>query len=98
MPGSSVDLVNEWNGSGEPTLTQVQAEFAQWTVYRAADRLCHADPPLGSHYRHVRGEDPCDLRDMIIRELWRSAGRPETLQQGRSGPEIHEGSYERQAR
>jgi hypothetical protein len=70
--------MNEWHGSDLDRLDDIRAimrlecEFPAWQCYRGVDGLCHArthDPAS----RPVRGEDWTDLRDMMIREVWRSA-------------------------
>jgi hypothetical protein len=53
----------------EPTLASIQREFPRWVCWRAASGLVHArrtDKPSSSGY-DVKGEDPMDLRDEIIR-------------------------------
>jgi hypothetical protein len=53
----------------EPTLTDVQREFPKWQCWRAVSGLYYArraDAESGDH-AHVKGEDPMDLRDQIIR-------------------------------
>ena len=54
--------MNEWTGSDEPTLADVQREFPEWKPWRG---------PSGSYYAgrpdtaQVMGEDLLDLRDQI---------------------------------
>ena len=53
----------------EPTLADVQREYPAWECWRAASGLLYARPrnaESGSG-RLVKGEDPLDLRDQIIR-------------------------------
>lgn len=55
--------------AGEPTLADVQREFPEWHCCRTISGLyCarRADAQPGDH-THVKGEDPLDLRDQIIR-------------------------------
>jgi hypothetical protein len=60
----------------ERTLDEVQREFPGWTVSRGTDSMFHAVPRDGTPGKHVRGEDPADLRDEIIREIWHATGQP----------------------
>jgi hypothetical protein len=56
----------------EPTPDELRREFPGWNVYIGTDGLYYgecADPPMTA-----RGEDPMDLRDMIIREIWHQSG------------------------
>ena len=72
--------MNGWTGhDGEPTLASVQSEFPLWSCWRGTSGLYYgrrpSEPPANNYY--VRGEDPMDLRDEIIRaealaELWTS--------------------------
>lgn len=59
-----------WAGpDGEPTLADVQREFADWHCWRAVSGLLyarHASAGPGEPAT-VQGEDPRDLRDQIIR-------------------------------
>jgi hypothetical protein len=84
--------VTVWSGpDGEPTLTDLQREFAGYECWRGASGLCYARLP-GIPRRHkadVWGEDPCDLRDQIIRhkaqrdeEAWLAAQATEGLAGG----------------
>lgn len=53
----------------EPTLASIRREFPGWVCWRAASGLVHAqrsEKPPDSGY-DVKGEDPMDLRDEIIR-------------------------------
>lgn len=54
---------------GEPTLQDVQAEFAGWRCWRDTSGLYYARrtgaPPQAA--AEVKGEDPLDLRDQINR-------------------------------
>jgi hypothetical protein len=55
----------------EPTLADVQAEFASWEAWRDTSGRYYArraGQPFGSEVL-VDGEDPLDLRDSIIRWL-----------------------------
>jgi hypothetical protein len=62
--------VNEWVGhDGVPTLADVQREYPGWECWRGVSGLYYARRP-GRPRRHkadAMGEDPSDLRDMIIR-------------------------------
>jgi hypothetical protein len=59
-----------WTGpDGEPSLGDVQREFPGWECWRGVSGLYYARMP-GRPRRHKAdavGEDPRDLRDMIIR-------------------------------
>jgi hypothetical protein len=72
---------------GEPTLADVEREFPGWECYESfgwAWARLRTDPDT-----RVRGEDPMDLRDQIIRHIseqdiseqdlkaWRAAQAPE---------------------
>ena len=54
------------NGTDEPGLEDVGREYPERLAWKGAGQMCHAllksDPVLT-----VRGEDPVDLRDQIIR-------------------------------
>jgi hypothetical protein len=50
----------------EPTLEQVAAQYPRWRVWRDFNKNCHAVPKDGPNIP-VKGEDPLDLRDQIIR-------------------------------
>jgi hypothetical protein len=57
------------NSADEPTLADVQREFPTWHCWRAVSGLVYArraDAPPGDP-APVKGEDPFDLRDQIIR-------------------------------
>jgi hypothetical protein len=60
-------MTNRPGPDGEPTLTDVEREFPGWECYESFGwcwaRLT-ADPDV-----RVRGEDPMDLRDQIIRHI-----------------------------
>jgi hypothetical protein len=68
--------VTGWDGpDGEPTLADVQREFAGWECWRGTSGLYYARM-AGRPRRHKAdavGEDPRDLRDEIIRAKWRQA-------------------------
>ena len=77
--------VPRWIGpNGEPTLADVQREFAAaYECWRGISGLCYARLH-GRPRADVQGEDPRDLRDQIIRhqaerdeEAWRAAHMPE---------------------
>ena len=58
---------------GEPTLADVQREFPGWECWKGTSGLYYALMP-GRPRRHKAdaiGEDPLDLRDMIIRAKWK---------------------------
>lgn len=53
----------------EPTLVSIQHEFPGWVWWRGVSGLVYArrsERPRNSGY-DVKGEDPMDLRDEIIR-------------------------------
>jgi len=63
--------VNERVGFGEPTLADVQREFAGWEAWRGISGRYYArraGKPRANRAQ-VEGEDPRDLRDSIIRWL-----------------------------
>jgi hypothetical protein len=73
---------------GEPTLADVQREFASYECWRGVSGLCYARLH-GRPRADIQGEDPRDLRDQIIRhqaqlaeEVWRAAQMPEPSAQG----------------
>jgi hypothetical protein len=72
--------MNEWT-AGEPTLADVQHEFrADWVCWRGLSGICYArcaSARRNSGY-DVKGEDPLDLRDMIIKWTWTHEGRDES--------------------
>ncbi len=59
--------MNTWTRSVEPTLTDVQHEFADWECWRGHGR--YYARPEGYPRAEVRGEDALDLRDEIIKWL-----------------------------
>ena len=64
--------MNKWHGpDGEPTLADVQREFPAYECWRGASGLYYARKPgppgQRQHRATAQGEDPRDLRDMIIR-------------------------------
>lgn len=61
--------MNEWNGSGEPTLADIQREFSGWEAWRSTSGLFYARQANRALEQRVQaeGEDPRDLRDSIIR-------------------------------
>jgi hypothetical protein len=69
-----------WSGpDGEPTLADVQREFANYECWRGISGLYYARLD-GRPTAEVQGEDPRDLRDQIIRhqaqmdeEAWHAA-------------------------
>ena len=63
--------MNEWNGSAEPTLADIQAEFPGWEAWRGTSGLYFACPAgrAGEPQVQAQGEDPRDLRDSIVRWL-----------------------------
>jgi hypothetical protein len=73
-------LVNEWVGhDGEPTLADVQREYPGWECWRGVSGLYYARRP-GRPRRHAAeatGEDPLDLRHMIVRVLGREEASTE---------------------
>jgi hypothetical protein len=66
--------VTGWSGlDGEPTLGDVEREFPGWRAFRGNNSLSYATlkgscPPVT-----VMGEDPRDLRDSIMCEVYRQA-------------------------
>ncbi len=68
--------MNEWRGSDldglsdNDAITRLECEFPRWQCFRGTDWLCYArshdDPD-----KIVRGEDWTDLRDELIRVVWR---------------------------
>jgi hypothetical protein len=52
----------------------LEAEFPGWMIHRAANHLCYASNKTTDQRDHLRGEDWADLRDQLIREIWRSTG------------------------
>ena len=59
-----------WTGD-EPTLADVQAEFPGWTCWRGTSGLyCARMPGKPDGPPDAIGEDPLDLRDLIIRAKW----------------------------
>ena len=53
----------------EPTLASIQHEFPGWVCWRGVSGMVYArraERPRNSGY-DVKGEDPMDLRDQIIR-------------------------------
>jgi hypothetical protein len=64
--------MNEWT-AGEPTLADVQAEFPDWVSWRGNSGMYYARHKSTSEDRDTtltcdaKGEDPMDLRDMIIK-------------------------------
>lgn len=62
--------MNDWHGpDGEPTLADVQREFPGWECWRGTSGLYYARMPGRPRRQKADavGEDPRDLRDMIIR-------------------------------
>jgi hypothetical protein len=77
---------------GEPTLADVQREFAGYECWRGVSGLCYARLP-GRPHADVQGEDPRDLRDQIIRHkaqldegAWQAAQASEPSAQGTPAP------------
>jgi len=60
--------------STDEALAQVEREFPCWTTWYGADQLCHALPRTGPALQ-VRGEDPVDLRDQLLRAQAFQEGR-----------------------
>jgi len=63
--------VSEWVKFGEPTLADVQAEFASWEAWRGSSGRYYARR-AGDQLDNktlVEGDNPLDLRDSIIRWL-----------------------------
>jgi hypothetical protein len=60
--------VDKWNGR-EPTLADIRDEFPGWGTWRDTAGLCYARLAGGASERQaqVKGEDPRDLRDSILR-------------------------------
>jgi hypothetical protein len=52
--------------TAEPTRAEVEQEFPDWRVFRAASLLWHAERRDDTDVR-VRGEDLMDLRDELHR-------------------------------
>ncbi len=53
----------------EPTLADVQRQFPRWRCWRAISGMYYARRAnaLPEHDAAIKGEDPIDLRDQIIR-------------------------------
>ena len=69
---STISNVTKWIAPDEPTLSDVQREFPRWECWRGPSGLYYARR-AGRPRRHsanVTGEDPLDLRDMIIKWIW----------------------------
>jgi hypothetical protein len=63
-----------WSGpDGEPTLGDVEREFPGWRAFRGTNGLSYATLKAPGPLVTVRGEDPRDLRDSIVREVYRRA-------------------------
>lgn len=85
--------VPRWSGpDGEPTLADVQREFAGYECWRGISGLYYARPH-GRVRADVQGEDARDLRDQIIRhqaqmdeEAWRAAQASGPSAQGIPAP------------
>lgn len=74
-----MSVVNEWTGNGEPTLDDVRHEFG-WECWRDTSGLYYARRPSRSDMGvDAQGEDPRDLRDMIIRAKWQADVRSQRL-------------------
>lgn len=76
-----MSCVSQWTGVGEPTLADVEREFRGWEAWRDASGLCFARQvgrPQGQPVQ-VKGEDPRDLRDSIIR--WMGLNEEEGAQE-----------------
>jgi hypothetical protein len=68
----------EWAGEREVTLADVQREFAGWTCWEHAGRFyasAPGEPWLTPADADADGDDPMELRDAIIRELWLEEAR-----------------------
>lgn len=52
--------------STDEALIRIEREFPGWMTWYGADQMCHALLRSGPILT-VRGEDPVDLRDQIIR-------------------------------
>lgn len=59
-------MPEQWGGA-EPTLAEVQAEFPGWECFRDTSGLYYAQTTYRAGGALVRGDDPLDLRDQIIR-------------------------------
>jgi hypothetical protein len=72
--------MNEWAGTeDEPTLADVQRDYPGWECWRGVSGLYYARRP-GRPRRHKAeavGEDPGDLRDMIVRSIGLGEARVE---------------------
>lgn len=53
----------------EPTLADVEAEFPRWHCWEGVSGLLYASRQRCSPPVLVRGENPADLRDSIVRWL-----------------------------
>ena len=53
----------------EPTLADVQSQYPSWRCWRATSGLYYARPATAGSGdpATVKGEDPLDLRDQILR-------------------------------
>jgi hypothetical protein len=72
--------VSYWTGD-EPTLAEVQAEFSSWTCWRGTSGLYYARMPGKTDGTpDAIGEDPPDLRDMIVKAKWEQVHAEETGQ------------------
>lgn len=74
--GNEVPRMHDQNTASrwraEPTPADLRRDFPGWHVYIGTDGLYYGrceDPPM-----QARGEDPQDLRDEIIREIWKQTG------------------------
>lgn len=55
----------------EQAIIVLEREFPGWMIFRSTDRLCYARRHEGSQ-SSVHGEDWVDLRDELIRQIWRA--------------------------
>ena len=67
--------MSKWTSPVEPTLDDVRREFG-WDCWRDTSGLYYARMPGADDI--AEGEDPLDLRDMIIAAKWRAAFRTQT--------------------
>lgn len=70
-------MVNGWAGDlderpDSDAIKHLEHEFAGWQCFRGVNRLCYARLLKSSPQVLVRGESWDDLRNMIIREIWRA--------------------------
>lgn len=57
--------------SDREAIVSLEGEFAGWMISRGTDGLCYGSVYDAGQRNAVRGEDWADLRDEIIRWIWR---------------------------